>query len=486
MPRLRTSLLLTLCLLVGLLTPGWALELRGFPSSPSFFTVTMPGQAAPAVSPSAQGRIYFDSGTNTFKVSENAGAYVNLVGSGAPTSATYITQTAHGDLSAEQALSALSTGLMNVATTTGVITSIANVAAGQVLTSGTPAAWSASPTLTTSLTSPLIIGGTGTTSTLILRPTSGVGATGADIIFQVGNNGADEVMRILNNRTVRIVSPQSGSGSSAGGQFAIRGTASGQSISIIFTDGVNSNGWFGYDDSSIAANRQFWWSTTDGTSKSLILTQAGNFGLMTSTFGTSAVGVFAQGIGTAPTTSPADVVQEWVADCAGAGTACKNWRDEGGNVFSIGNNQILVPSAGDHGWSSRTVLRAAADGAFSVNTNAGTARFQTTSGAAAVGTQVRTAQATAPTCTTNCGTTPSVSGSDTAMVVTLGTGAPASPVTVTFNGTWATAPACNAANRTTAANSVSRVDSTTTTAVIYFLGGPAASDLVALTCLGVS
>lgn len=43
---------------------------------------------------------------------------------GAPTDATYITQTANGTLSAEQALSSLSTGLMKVTTSTGVITSI--------------------------------------------------------------------------------------------------------------------------------------------------------------------------------------------------------------------------------------------------------------------------------------------------------------------------------------------------------------------------
>lgn len=47
-------------------------------------------------------------------------------GSGAPTDATYITQTANGSLSAEQALSSLSSGIMRVATTTGVITSLTN------------------------------------------------------------------------------------------------------------------------------------------------------------------------------------------------------------------------------------------------------------------------------------------------------------------------------------------------------------------------
>lgn len=44
--------------------------------------------------------------------------------SGAPTDATYITQTANGSLSAEQALSSLATGLVQVTTTTGVLSSV--------------------------------------------------------------------------------------------------------------------------------------------------------------------------------------------------------------------------------------------------------------------------------------------------------------------------------------------------------------------------
>ncbi len=60
------------------------------------------------------------------------------------------------------------------------------------------------PTFTTNLTSPLIIGGTGTTSTLTFKTTSGVGTTNADMIFQVGNNGGTEAMRILNSGNVGI------------------------------------------------------------------------------------------------------------------------------------------------------------------------------------------------------------------------------------------------------------------------------------------
>lgn len=49
-------------------------------------------------------------------------------GSGAPTNATYITQTADGTLSNEQALSALATGLVQVTTSTGVLSSVTSSA----------------------------------------------------------------------------------------------------------------------------------------------------------------------------------------------------------------------------------------------------------------------------------------------------------------------------------------------------------------------
>ena len=61
-----------------------------------------------------------------------------------------------------------------------------------------------SPTFTTQITVPLVIGGTATTSDLTLQTTSGVGATGADMHFLVGNNGATEAMTILNDGSVGI------------------------------------------------------------------------------------------------------------------------------------------------------------------------------------------------------------------------------------------------------------------------------------------
>ena len=59
------------------ITPSSILDING--------AVTQRGMAAPGLSPAGQGRIYFDSTSNTFRVSQNGGAYTDLVGSGGVT-----------------------------------------------------------------------------------------------------------------------------------------------------------------------------------------------------------------------------------------------------------------------------------------------------------------------------------------------------------------------------------------------------------------
>ncbi len=56
---------------IGITNPGTSLDVNG--------AANLRGLAAPAVSPAGQGRIYFDSTANKFKVSENSGAYSDLV-----------------------------------------------------------------------------------------------------------------------------------------------------------------------------------------------------------------------------------------------------------------------------------------------------------------------------------------------------------------------------------------------------------------------
>jgi hypothetical protein len=78
------------------------------------------------------------------------------------------------------------------ASSSTALSKLADVATGSVLISGgvgVAPSYSASPTLTTSLTTPLVIGGTTASSTLTLQSTSGAGTTDK-ILFKVGNNGA--------------------------------------------------------------------------------------------------------------------------------------------------------------------------------------------------------------------------------------------------------------------------------------------------------
>jgi len=78
------------------------------------------------------------------------------------------------------------------ASSSTALSKLADVATGSVLISGGVGAapsYSNSPTLTTSLTTPLLIGGTTASSSLTLQSTSGVGTTDK-ILFKVGNNGA--------------------------------------------------------------------------------------------------------------------------------------------------------------------------------------------------------------------------------------------------------------------------------------------------------
>lgn len=102
----------------------------------------------------------------------------------------------------------VSTGISGLGS--GVATFLATPSSANLLSALTTktgtgnAVFSISPTFSTDITSPKIIGGTGTTSTLSLQSTSGVGATGANINFLVGNNGATNAMSIFNTGNIGI------------------------------------------------------------------------------------------------------------------------------------------------------------------------------------------------------------------------------------------------------------------------------------------
>ncbi len=137
---------------IGSTDPATTLDLSG--------AFTVREMAAPLLSPVDQGRIYFDATANKFKVSENAGSYTDLLSgsTGAPVGATYITQTGDGTLTNEQALSTLSTGLVQVTTATGVLSSVATSAGVSGLISDKTGSGSLVFGTTPTLTTPIVKG----------------------------------------------------------------------------------------------------------------------------------------------------------------------------------------------------------------------------------------------------------------------------------------------------------------------------------------
>ena len=112
-------------------------------------------------------------------------------GSGAPSDATYITQTANGSLSAEQALSSLATGIMRVATTTGVITSLTDSAGIAANISDETGSGSLVFATSPSLTTPTLNGATLLAENASLQLDSALSADGTYCgIIEAGTAGA--------------------------------------------------------------------------------------------------------------------------------------------------------------------------------------------------------------------------------------------------------------------------------------------------------
>jgi len=89
-------------------------------------------------------------------------------------------------------------------TATGTQLNYLSAATGTTGTASSSLVYSISPTFGTSITTPLVVGGATTTSSLVLQATSGVGTTGSNIDFLVGNNGATNAMRILNTGLIGV------------------------------------------------------------------------------------------------------------------------------------------------------------------------------------------------------------------------------------------------------------------------------------------
>ena len=149
--------------------------------------------------------------------------------------------------------------------------------------------------------SSLFFGGTGTTSDLNLKTTSGVGATGADMHFLVGNDGGTEAMTILNNGRVGIGTnaPNAPLDITGGSPGSVGGFMSG-ALHITNPSGTENHNSVITGHNTFGGNTQLWYlgstsssnnnvafinrqnanlSLSTNNTERLIITNAGNVGI---------------------------------------------------------------------------------------------------------------------------------------------------------------------------------------------------------------
>jgi hypothetical protein len=181
-------------------------------------TLDQVGSSAPAVSAAGQGRIYFDSSLNVFRVSENGGAYVNLVGSGG---------------GAVTSVGLSMPGIFTVSgspvTTSGTLTAtLANQSANTVFagpTTGSPAA----PTFRSLVAAdiPTLAPGTitgGTANALALFSGAGALTSSADILYSL-SGGTSISLTTSPSATRSVFEASADSGNASFGQYGSTSSA---------------------------------------------------------------------------------------------------------------------------------------------------------------------------------------------------------------------------------------------------------------------
>ena len=155
------------------------------------------GSAVTKASLNPTGASYFSGGN--FGIGNTSPGELLTLGTAGTTAGVLSLAGATSGKAIIQTAAVAGTPTLTLPATTGTLALVSDIAGSFVPYTGA----TANVTLGTySLTTPNIIGGIATTSPLTFQTTTGVGTTGADMHFKVGNNGATEALTILNNGNV--------------------------------------------------------------------------------------------------------------------------------------------------------------------------------------------------------------------------------------------------------------------------------------------
>jgi len=119
--------------------------------------------------------------------------------------------------------------------------------------------------------------------------------------------------------------------------------------SAYWTGAANATRNFSFQNLMVDTTPTYIYSiSSDALANILALRQDGNVGINTINWGTTAAKVLAVGAGTAPTTTPADITQVWVADIGGAaGKASMHMMSESGTGSQVVVGALIKTDTGD-------------------------------------------------------------------------------------------------------------------------------------------
>lgn len=455
------------------------------------------GQTSDSVSKANQGKLIYDQANQCFAISTNGAAYqcLSTAVSGAPSNATYITQTPNTTLTNEQALSTLDTGALLNTNGTGVLSVYSGGACTNQFVRSINASLGltcASVSLTADVTGTLPVGngGTGTNTAF----------TSGSIVF-AGSSGVysqDNANLFWNNSSKRfgigtnVPNVQVHQYSLGSAVYRIESDATTGFAGLLLENDtgliLQSNNFGSASTTSLFGMTMASWSAIyngGGTNNGMIIGTLSSSPIAFGTANVERMRITSTGLFGLLTTNPTQsfsfngnasrtiwLERHTTADTAGNTLTVQAGGATSGATNRNGGDLILAPGIATGTGSSKVQIQSVIAGASGTADRSPATHWQLRSG------HVETL-GTTPTISAGCGTGASIVGNDNNGTVTTNASG-FGTCTVTFANAWANTPQCVLNNQTSA--SVTRATSPGTTS--FTITGASGGDVIDYICRG--